>query len=106
MSKLYYVSQRIGHDQEDQLLAVFVGSPLMTLGHALQHFNTETLEQAKRMVSGVIPGVPECILERAKETVTRVTSPNQITTPFTVEQTPQGFNIWISDGPDKYSLVD
>lgn len=106
MSKLYYISQRAGADQHDQLLATYVGTPLTTLGHAIQHFNTEHLERAKRIVSGEIPGVPECILLPSKELLSRATHPNQITTPFTVVQTPQGFDIFISDGPDKYSLID
>lgn len=117
MSRLFYVSHHgrdsaelfklesndIGQVKGDELLATFIGTPAQTLGQALMHFTTETIERSRRLASGETPDVPEVILENAKSNLTR---PLSEVNRYAVAQTEQGFAIWISDGPDRFLLVD
>lgn len=82
------------------VVATFDGPALNTLGEALNHFTEEALARAKRIVSGEIPDVPECIVSGCTE---YLKNPRHR---YTVNQTSEGFDIWISDGPERYSLVD
>lgn len=117
MSRLFYVtpygrsstallkleSSDIGQVKGDELVATFIGTPAQTLGQALMHFTDEAIARCKRIASGEIPDVPEIILENAKANLAR---PLSETNRYTVVQTEQGFAIWISDGPDRWLLVD
>lgn len=117
MSRLFYISHHgrdsaallklecsdIGQMKGDELLATFIGTPAQTLGQALMHFTAEATARCKRLANGEIPDVPEVILENAKANLAR---PLSETNRYTVVQTEQGFAIWISDGPDRFLLVD
>lgn len=102
MSRLMYKSYiaKFG----DSLVAEFSGTPIETLGQALNHFNVESLERAKRLSSGEIPGVPEVISEHAKKMLTM--SLPERSNKFSILQTEEGFEIWPGEGPDMYYLVD
>lgn len=90
----------------DKVEAVFDGTPAATLGLVLARFNEESHARCKRLVSGEIEAVPECIVEAAQQTLDTCPTPADIRTSFTVVQIPEGFEIWICDGPDKYRLID
>ncbi|MNB75771.1 hypothetical protein D3C75_224270 [compost metagenome] len=110
MSRLFYLSFRRTEEPAepgtvfgDQLLATFIGTPVQTLGQALNHFNDEALKRAKRIANGEVPNVPEVIFDNC---VAYIDKPLEDKNRFTVSQTDSGFIIWISDGPDRYVLVD
>lgn len=117
MARLFYLSYHgrdsadllnlecndIGQVKGDELLATFIGTPAQTLGQALMHFTAEATARCKRIANGEVPDVPEVILENAKANLER---PLSETNRYTVVQTEQGFAMWISDGPDRYVLVN
>lgn len=102
MSQLFFVPWTDKNPHE--LLASFVGTPQQTLGDAISHFETEEHERLKRIVSGDVPGVPAVILENAKKRLAM--SPDELNCPYTVTRIADGYSIFISDGPDKYILVN
>lgn len=101
MARLIYKSYISNNN--DKVMATFEGTPEQTLGSALMYFNNESLESAKRRVSGVIPGVPEVILENAKAMLSQ--SLPERGCQFTVHESEEGFIIWDGEGPDKYILI-
>lgn len=101
MSRLIYKSYI--SDKNDEVLATFEGTPEQTLGSALMYFNNENLERAERYVSGVVPDVPEVILEGSREYLKQSLAERGCH--FTVHETEEGFDIWNGDGPDKYILI-
>lgn len=111
MSRLFYISFRREHQETaepgsvfgDTLLATFIGTPVQTLGQAMHYFNTQSLERNERVASGMYPQTPDVILEAAQK---YLETPLADRNKFTVVQTDEGFMIWISDGPDRYVLVD
>lgn len=90
----------------DEVIAVFDGTPANTLGPAIARFNEESLARCKRLISGEIEAVPEVILENAQRIVDTCPTPAHLNGTYTIVQIPGGFEIWISDGPDKYRLID
>lgn len=102
MSRLIYKSYI--SSITDSLITTFTGTPIQTLGQALNHFNVESLERAKRLSSGEIPGVPEVIAEHAKKMLTM--SLPERSNKFSILQTEEGFEIWPGEGPDMYYLID
>jgi hypothetical protein len=100
-----YISSYPTH-HPDKLVAAFEGSPSATLGQAIAHFNAQAYEWCKRLVSGEFPDVPTVIKERSQAVVDAHGTAKEFGGNYTIVQTPDGFDIWISDGPDKYSLID
>lgn len=110
MSRLFYLSFRRTDEAAapgtvfgDELLNTFEGTPVQTLGLAIQHFNTKALERCQRIANGEVPNVPEVIFDNC---VAYLEKPLADKNRFTITQTDEGFDIWISDGPDRYVLVD
>lgn len=102
MSQLFYVPWTDKNPHE--LLASFVGTPRQTLGDAIAHFEAEELARLHRITSGEIPCVPEVILENAKKRLAM--SPVELACPYSVQRIDNGYSIFISDGADKYILID
>ncbi|MNB92535.1 hypothetical protein D3C75_396390 [compost metagenome] len=82
------------------VVATFDGPAVDTLGEAINFFTEESVARAKRLTSGEVAAVPEVIVEGCKKFLE-----NPINR-YTINQTSEGFDIWISDGPERYSLVD
>lgn len=102
MSRLMYRSYY--PSVPDAFVAEFPGTALETLGLALADFNNKAYERAKRLTSGEIPAVPDVIAERASQMLSMKLPERSCH--FTVIQTESGFNIWPSEGPDQYYLMD
>ncbi|MNL03116.1 hypothetical protein D3C87_1236420 [compost metagenome] len=90
----------------DKVIAAFDGSAVASLGQVIARFNEESLARCKRLVSGEIEAVPEVIVENSQRIIDTCPTPAHMTCPYTIVQIPEGFEIWISDGPDKYRLID
>lgn len=110
MSRLFYLSFRRTDEAAepgtvfgDQLYCTFEGTPVQTLGLAVEYFNTKALQRCQRIANGEVPNVPEVIYENC---VAYLEKPLEDKNRFTIVQTDKGFILWDSDGPDRYVLVD
>lgn len=114
MSHLFYVSPYgrdlhtlehtdIGQVKGDELLTTFIGTPAQTLGQAIMHFTADSKARCERLASGEIPDVPEIIAENAKANLSKPISESNR---YTIVQLENSFMLWISDGPDRYVLVN
>lgn len=101
MSQLIYRSY-ISSPAKDEVIAEFPGPAVATLGWALKHFSDDVISRAKRIVAGEIPHVPIAICNIAMELLKNP----DVSFPYTVKHSDKGFSIWISDGPDRYDLID
>lgn len=96
MSKLHYIDL----NDDKILIAAFEGTAEQTLALAVSYFKYRAAE-SRRAMQAVAPGMYENIY---------VSTGREVGKPIEVQCTivtkPNGFNIWQSDGADKYELVD
>ena len=90
----------------DCVKASWDGSASACLGAAIDYFTNDTIETWRRLTSGEIADVPEIIVQNAQAAIDRHARGEWSLKYVVVVNANGSYSIWISDGPDRYDLID
>lgn len=90
----------------DVVKASWEGTASSCLGAAVDFFTNDTIDTWRRLVSGEIPDAPVVIVQNAQAALDRLSRADWSLKYTIAVNAAGGYSIWISDGPDRYDLVD